>query len=103
MLTATAVASRGWLLDTASSASPSPYPVVVNTGITSWAQLAAVTTTTLPLASVIAWVEASTLILIVTQLLAGTDATDTANGVQRPNDFNSSTNAKVWFQVGYVP
>lgn len=30
-------------------------------------------------------------------LRAGTDATDTAAGVLRPNDFDSSTNAKVWY------
>lgn len=31
-------------------------------------------------------------------LTAGTDATDTANGVLRPNDYDGATNAKVWYQ-----
>ena len=34
-----------------------------------------------------------------TQLNAGTDATNVAEGLQRPNDFNASTNAKVWYQA----
>ena len=101
MLTATAVASRGWLGEYGGVAPT--YPVVINSNITSWAQLAAVGTTALSVSSVIAWIEAATLILMVTQLLAGTDATNTAAGVQRPSDYNASTNAKVWYQVGYVP
>lgn len=33
-------------------------------------------------------------------LLAGTAATDEAEGIVRPLDYNASTNAKNWIQVG---
>jgi len=33
------------------------------------------------------------------QLVAGTDAEDATSGVVRPDDYNVSTNAKVWKQV----
>ena len=32
-------------------------------------------------------------------LVAGTDAEDSANGIIRPDDYNASTNAKVWKRV----
>ncbi len=33
------------------------------------------------------------------QLIAGTDAEDAANGVIRPDDYNASTNARIWVQL----
>jgi len=33
------------------------------------------------------------------ELVAGTDATDTASGIQRPDDFDASTNAYVWKSI----
>jgi len=77
-----------------------PVPVIavtINPAITSWADLAAIATTGLAVGTAYAWVEASTLILKATVLLTGTAATDTAEGIQRPADYNASTNAKVWF------
>jgi hypothetical protein len=96
MLSAVATLSGGWQGGSTVSSTPS---VVIDNSITSWAQLAAVTTVAVAVGTSKAWVEASTLTLKVTQLLAGTVATDTAEGLQRPNDYNASTNAKVWHQV----
>ncbi len=33
------------------------------------------------------------------QLQARTDAEDAANGLVRPDDYNASTNARVWTQI----
>lgn len=77
-----------------------PVPVIgvtIDATITSWAELAAMETVTTPVGTAIAWVEASTLILKATVLLTGTAATNTAEGIQRPADYNAGTNAKVWF------
>lgn len=73
--------------------------VAVDTSITSWAQLAAVPTTILDAGAIKLWVNSADLSFKIVQLRAGTDATDTANGIQRPNDYNAATNAKVWYQT----
>lgn len=70
--------------------------VVVDPAITSWATLAAVPTTTLTVGAVKIWVDSASGLLKATQLVAGTEATDTASGLQRPNDYNGATNAKYW-------
>jgi hypothetical protein len=71
--------------------------VVVDPAISTWAQLAAIPTTGVAVGAVKIWVDSATGVLKATQLLAGTDATDTASGIQRPDDYNGATNAKVWY------
>lgn len=68
--------------------------------ITSWALLAAVPTLGALLPVILEWNESSSNLLRTTLLQAGTDATDTPNGVQRPTDYNAITNARVWYQLG---
>lgn len=70
---------------------------VVDPNLDTWAELAAIPTTSMTVGTVKIWVDSSTGILKATQLLAGTDATDTASGIQRPDDYNAATNAKVWY------
>lgn len=70
----------------------------VDSSITSWAQLAAIPTAGVAKPIVKVWVEALTLAHKVTELRAGTDATDTANGIQRPDDYGPS-NQYVWYQA----
>lgn len=72
----------------------------VDATITSWADLEAVATAGLAVPVIKIWRESSTSLYHFTVLLAGTDATDTANGIARPNDYNGATNAKVWYQQG---
>lgn len=71
----------------------------VDASITSWAELAAVATDDLDVPVIKIWREAATSLYHFTVLLAGTDATDTANGIQRPNDY-AAGNQKVWYQQG---
>ena len=54
--------------------------------IATWADLAARSTTGMPDGTIKIWIEAATGITHTVRLLPGTDATDTANGIQRPND-----------------
>lgn len=75
-------------------------PPVPDPSITSWEELAAIPTTNLVVPVIKFWLEAATMLYRVTVLKAGTDATDTANGIQRPADYNGATNAKVWYQAG---
>lgn len=65
--------------------------------IQSWSDLAAVATTSLSAPQIKIWVDSAAGVLRATQLLAGTDATDTASGIQRPNDYDPVLNAKVWY------
>ena len=69
----------------------------IDGNITSWADLAAVPTNGLPNGTIKGWVEASTGLARFTRLIPGTDATDTANGIQRPNDYSSPGNLRVWY------
>lgn len=71
----------------------------VDSSITSEATLAAVITANLTVPVVKVWVNAADLTIQVWVLKAGTDATS-AGSVRRPNDYNASTNAKVWYRAG---
>lgn len=79
-----------------------PPTIAIDPAITSWAGLAALATVALPLNTAKAWVEAATLLTHVVVLRAGTDATDTLNGVQRPADYHGTTNQKVWFRASGI-
>lgn len=78
---------------------PGTAEVTPSTGITSWAELAALPTIGLPLPQLRIWVDSTELVFRATQLRAGTDATDTANGIQRPDDYNATSNARVWYST----
>ena len=71
---------------------------VVDPGITSWATLADVPTIGVSAGALKIWVDSTNGILKATQLIAGTAATDTASGLQRPNDYGPS-NEKYWANV----
>lgn len=64
--------------------------------ITSWAELAAVATYGATLPVMLEWYDESVPVLRSVVLRLGSDATDTANGVQRPNDYTTA----VWYQTG---
>jgi mRNA-degrading endonuclease toxin of MazEF toxin-antitoxin module len=73
----------------------------VSEAITTWAELGAVATTTLTVGACRIWFNdgaGGDGLAKFVRLVAGTDATDTASGIQRPDDYNGSTNAKVWKQ-----
>lgn len=70
----------------------------IDSAITSWAELQAVSTANTAVGTSKMWIDSNNVLFTVV-LRAGTDATDTANGVARPDDYNASTNAKVWLQV----
>lgn len=72
---------------------------VTDEDVTSWAELMAVETVALGTGTIKTWIEESTGIWKVTQLRAGTDATDTASGVARPDDYDATSNARVWYQA----
>lgn len=84
-----------YIYQVAAGVSPTP---LVNDAVESWADLAALVTLGRALPYTVLWVESSTGLFKVTQLRAGTDATDTANGIQRPNDYGVG-NQVVWYQV----
>ena len=67
-----------------------------NYSITTWAELAQLPTVNVTVGAIQLWVDSVDGVLKATQLLAGTDATDTAQGVQRPDDY-SAGNQKVWY------
>ena len=73
--------------------------VPINNSVHSWAELAAVPTVAASVPTIMLWFETATSLYRVTVLQAGTDATDTANGIQRPDDY-SGANQKVWYQAG---
>ena len=70
----------------------------VDTGIQSLADLAAVSTVALAVPCSRIWISSADGSIQVWELVASTAAT--GPGVQQPNDFNSSTNAKCWFKAG---
>lgn len=92
---ATPFNAGGW----SPGASATTLRLAIDATLTSWADLAAVATTGLALGTTRVWVESSTGILKAAQLKASTAATDTASGLQRPSDYNGSTNAKVWHGI----
>lgn len=69
----------------------------VDASIHSWSDLAGIATVGLNVKTVKIWVDDATGLLKATQLLTGTDATDTASGIQRPNDYANPGNTKVWY------
>jgi hypothetical protein len=69
----------------------------VNTAITSWSDLAALMTPLIPVNTTIMWVDASAGLLRATQVRLGTDATDTASGIQRADDY--ATTGKIWYNT----
>jgi hypothetical protein len=73
--------------------------VPVNNDVHSWAELAAVPTVGAAVPTIMLWFETATSLYRVTVLQAGTDATDTANGIQRPDDY-AAANQNVWYQAG---
>lgn len=76
---------------------PGAAVVEPSAAIQSWEDLAAIKTLGLPLPQLRIWVEASTGFFKVTQLRAGTDASDPDNGVMRPADYSSPGNERVWY------
>jgi hypothetical protein len=70
----------------------------IDPGITSLAELAAVTTTNLIAPTIRVWIMAADGTSQTWQLLQSTAANDPTNGIVRPNDFDAEANAKVWFK-----
>lgn len=64
-----------------------------------WADLAALYTTGYQTNTIKIWVEAATGVTHTVRLLEGTDETDTASGIQRPNDYSNPGNARVWYEA----
>lgn len=71
----------------------------VEPNVGTWAELAALPTTGYETNTIKIWVETATGITITVRLLEGTDATDTASGIQRPDDYANPGNARVWYQA----
>jgi hypothetical protein len=80
-----------------------PTPVIAGSGvdatITSYADLAALSTVGLTPPVIKVWILTAETTVQVWRLLAGTDAT-VSGSIQRPDDYNASTNAKVWYRAG---
>ena len=66
--------------------------------VTSWDDLASVPTADVPVPLLKIWIESATGLKKITRLLTATDQTNTANGVQRPRDYDAS-HPKVWFEA----
>ncbi len=78
---------------------PGTGPAPVSGEVQSWEDLAKIVTAGLPVPQLLLWVESATGAFKITQLRAGTDATDVSSGIQRPLDFDQLYNAKVWYQA----
>lgn len=83
---------------------PANYVQQNNSGpdpaVTSWDDLENnVPTLGIPVPLLKIWIEAATGLVKTTRLLASTEETDRANGVQRPRDYGEQ-NHKVWFAAG---
>lgn len=63
----------------------------------SWEDLAGLKTRETVLPRVVIWIDGETGERRVTRLLESTAETDISAGVQRPKDFDASSNPKVWF------
>jgi hypothetical protein len=70
----------------------------VDNTINSWADLAAIPTESLTVPVLKLWVNDADGAFKATQLRSGTNATDTSNGIQRPDDY-SAGNQRVWYQT----
>jgi hypothetical protein len=69
----------------------------VDASIADWTALAAIATTSLSVPQIKVWYDDAAGVVRHSVLKAGTDATDTANGIQRPDDYAPGTNEKVWY------
>ncbi len=65
--------------------------------ITTLEELAAIATTSLLTPSIVAWVDATSGEANVWRLLPS--AAETGESIQRPDDWNELSNAKVWFRA----
>lgn len=90
--------STGGTLGTAAFTDANAYQAN-GASISSLATLSAIATTGLTTPVIRVWVQSSDATSQTWVLKAGTDATDTGS-VQRPDDYNASTNAKVWYRAG---
>lgn len=73
-------------------------PSVFRPDITSWVQLSELVTVGAELPVILEWFDSTFNVMRTTVLQAGTDATDTTLGIQRPVDYDGATNAVVWYQ-----
>lgn len=71
----------------------------VNTSITSWTDLMAIPTTSIATGSTILWNDADAGVERATQIRESTEATDIPAGIARPDDYDFTTNPRVWFQA----
>ncbi len=71
----------------------------INTSITSWTELMAIPTTSIATGSTLLWVESDSGLERATQIRESTEATDIPSGIARPDDYDASTNPRVWFQA----
>ena len=74
-------------------------PAPINSSIRSWTNLAAMPTTDLAIPSIVGWVNDDDGRIYFTELRNGTDASDPANGIMRPDDYDAVTNAVTWYKV----
>lgn len=93
---------RHFIDDPLSGVSVPGYSLIsgIRSDITSWADLAAVLTLGATKPVILEWYDATVGLTRTVVLQAGTDATDTAQGVQRPDDYDASLNPYVWYQSG---
>ena len=71
----------------------------IEPNVGTWADLAALSTTGYQNGTIKIWIETATGETKTVRLLPGTDPTDTASGIQRPNDYANPGNARVWYQA----
>lgn len=67
--------------------------------ISTWDELASVETYGATLPVILEWYDPTIPILRSVVLQTGTLATDTSQGVQRPDDFDVTLNSNEWFQI----
>lgn len=67
--------------------------------ISTWAELGAVATYGADLPVILEWYDPIPSLMRTVVLQASTAATDTSLGVQRPDDYNGTSNAVAWFQI----
>lgn len=100
--TGSCLCSNGQILATLNNNIVNAFSMLIAGGavdptIHSWSDLAMIATVALPKPQLKIWVDNTDGLLKATQLIAGKDATNTVNGIQRPNDYNDPTNTFVWY------